>query len=167
MNIKEVEALGFPIRVKLNKNFNLDESVDPGTIIQINKIDLDALDGDEGCYKVAITLLNEDMDYNQSIASSDWFDKHGNACLNYYQVSLNEKQLNGDYKSFIYVMSNDDVFDLVEEKENVVDLILKELRKQVENNKSNVAYSDESIYESNCGEILGLERAIEIIEKYK
>ena len=167
MNIKEVEAFGFPIRVKLNKNFNLDEAVDPGTIIQINKIDLDALDGDEECYKVVITLLNEDMDYNQSITSSDWFDKDGNACLNYYQVSLNEKQPNGDYKSFIYVMSNDDVFDLIEEKENVVDLILKELRKQVENNKLNVAYSDESVYESNCGEILGLELAIEIIEKYK
>lgn len=167
MNIKEVEALGFPIRVKLNKNFSLEESVDPGTIIQINKIDLDSLDGDEECYKVAITLLNEDMDYNQSIASSDWFDKHGNACLNYYQVSLNEKQLNGDYKSFIYVMSNDDVFDLVEEKENVVDLILKELNEQYEYDKSSLGDNDGSYYDTAYGEMLGLKQAIEIIEKYK
>lgn len=165
MNIKEVEALGFPIRVKLNKNFNLDESVDPGTIIQINKIDLDALDGDEECYKVAITLLNEDMDYNQSIASSDWFDNDGNACLNYYQVSLNEKQLNGDYKSVIFVMGDDDVFNLVEEKENVVDLILKELNEEYLKLEMQINSSDEPI--SPYGKLIGLERAIEIIEKYK
>ena len=68
MKINEVLALGLPIRVKLNENFQLDESVDPQTIIQINNCQLDSDWDEEDCYKLYITALNEDMSHNISVA---------------------------------------------------------------------------------------------------
>lgn len=104
-----------PIKVKLNSKFDLDESFDVNTKLLIKSFNIDGDYGDEGiCYKVYVTALNEDLEYNKSIAISDWYNsKTKQYDLNYYES--NEPNAEGNYEDTIFVMENDDCFDLCDE----------------------------------------------------
>lgn len=134
MNIVDILTQTLPIRVKLNNKFTLDDSFDIGTIIQINNAKIEYTDESGVCYVVYVTCLNQDMQHNNSIACRDWYDKEGLPNLSYFEYNIDEKQANGDYKSQIYVMSNDDCFDIINNKpctHNVVQDAMRIVSKDV------------------------------------
>lgn len=110
MKIKDIK--NFPCKVKLNEKFNLEESIDPGSIIQVNSCKLDF----DNCYKVLVTVQKEDIPYNISISKSDWYNsKTGNYTLDFYSANKDSLQKDGSYKFYIYVMEDDDCFDEVDD----------------------------------------------------
>jgi hypothetical protein len=114
MTITDIKQ--FPIRVKLNSNFGLDLSFDKNTILQLNSVELDFEDN-EGCsYKVYVTALGSDLEYNKSIASRNWMNlENKNYELDIFEFYEDVIKPNGDFKTSIFVMGNDDCFDLVDE----------------------------------------------------
>lgn len=99
-----------PIKVKLNSK----ESFDINTKLLIKSFKIDGDDGNEICYKVNVSALKEDLEYNKSVASQDWFNsKTKKFDLNYYDVHKPDE--NGNYEDTIFVMENDDCFDLCDE----------------------------------------------------
>jgi hypothetical protein len=127
MTITEIKQ--FPIRVKLNSNFGLDLSFDKNTILQLNSVELDFEDN-EGCsYKVYVTALGSDLEYNKSIASRNWMNlENKNYELDIFEFYEDVIKPNGDFKTSIFVMGNDDCFDLVDElkipKYSIEDILL-------------------------------------------
>jgi len=120
-----------PKKVKLNKNFTLEESFDINTIVQIKGVALD-FDGGEGekCYKLFVTALAEDMKYNQSIAVPDWFDDNHKPTLTYFDVMKKAFDQWGNLNDVIFVMENDDCFDLVEDNDDTrIKFAIDELNK--------------------------------------
>lgn len=118
MNIKDIIPK-LPLRVKLNNKFTLEESFDTNTILLIKSASIDDWGGDgEKCYKVHVTALADDMKYNRSIAIADWFDDNHNPTLTYFDVTKKILDKDGNLNDIIYVMENDDCFDLVEENKN-------------------------------------------------
>jgi len=74
MKITEINNR-LPKKVKLNKNFTLEESFYVNTILLVKGANIVDWDGkSEKCYKVFVTALAEDMDHNRSVAIADWFD---------------------------------------------------------------------------------------------
>lgn len=125
MKITEISQSNLPLRVKLNSNFTLDESFDPGTIVQINSIVPDF----EGCYKVWVTALAKDMDYNKSIAQRDWLNRNTNQFeLDIFEANPKDIDNKGNYKDIIFVMDSDDCFDVITEldepKYSINDILL-------------------------------------------
>jgi hypothetical protein len=114
MSITEIKQ--FPIRVKLNSNFGLDLSFDKNTILQLNSVELDFIHT-EGCsYKVYVTALGSDLEYNKSIASRNWMNlENKNYELDIFEFYENVIGPNGDFDTSIFVMGDDDCFDLVDE----------------------------------------------------
>jgi hypothetical protein len=138
MKITDIKNSHLPIKVKLNSNFSLEESVDVHSIVQINSYCV--LNGyDEGdCFSVKITLLAEDYKYNKSIASTGWYNgENGKYDLDFFEY--NKIKPNTDYKEEIFVMEHDDCFDLIEPENDNTELIdlLGECKLQLEylNNK--------------------------------
>lgn len=100
-----------PLKVKLNNNFNLDESFDKGTIVFVKSCELEDGYESEACYKVYVSALKEDLEYNKSVSISNWRNfKNDQYELNFYEVN----NITGDFEDTIYVMENDDCFDMVE-----------------------------------------------------
>ena len=102
-----------PLKVKLNNNFTLEESFDVNTILYIKGYLLDGEYDNESCYKVFVSALKEDQEHNNKIAIPDWYnDKTKKFDLTYYQC---HKDTNGHFEDTIYVMDNENCFDLIEE----------------------------------------------------
>jgi hypothetical protein len=116
MKITDIEKSKLPLRVKINDKFTLEESFDPGTIIQINSF-LNESDFKD-CYKVNITALQSDIDHNVSIAKNEWHNsKTGKFDLTYFDAHVPDNH--GNYKDTIYVMADDDCFDLILEEPDI------------------------------------------------
>jgi hypothetical protein len=106
-----------PLKVKLNNNFTLEESFDKGTIVFVKSCEIDEDYDGESCYKVYVSALKEDLDYNTSVSIPNWRNpKNGDYELNFYEVN----DITDDYDDIIYVMENDDCFDLVENFETKI-----------------------------------------------
>ena len=118
MKLKDLKFSDFPVRVKLTDGFTLDDSFDPGMIVQLNSFMVDSNEPGYGkSYQIYVTVLPEDIPYNKSVAQRNWYDKNGKPCLDYFE-SMEQfyKQADGSYKDSIFVMENDDFFELVPEK---------------------------------------------------
>lgn len=116
MKISDLKTLNLPIKVKLTDGFELEESFDVGTIIQINSFELDSnqVFGNDGrIFVVNACALPDDMEYNNSIASKNWFDDNGNPTVSYFEV--NKPNNHGQYHEKLYVMENDDFCELMDE----------------------------------------------------
>lgn len=114
MKITEINKSLLPKRVKLTEFFTLEESFDPGTIIQINSFEVDDEYSGKICYKANVTALASDYKHNNSVAKKDWYDKESNPCINIFEhetlfnPSFNpEKE---DFHSTIYVMDTEEAF---------------------------------------------------------
>jgi hypothetical protein len=116
MKITDFENIALPIRVKLTAGFTLDESFDPGMIIQINHFTIDEGWGDGGdlCYKVNVAALASDYKHNSTVAHRDWFDKDGQPTLTIFEHRQGHKKdynpETDDWYDEIYVMGSDDAF---------------------------------------------------------
>jgi hypothetical protein len=112
MKITEIKSSQLPLRVKLNKNFTLDESFDPGTILQINSYVPDI----EGCFKVWVTALAKDMEHNKSVAERNWLDNNtGRFDIDIFEANKKDIDTNGNFRDVIFVMDTDDCFDIITE----------------------------------------------------
>ncbi len=111
MKIKE---LNLPVRVKMNNYFNLDESVDKNTIVYIYKYE----DDDDDCYKVFFKLLKSDYEYNFAISKRNWYDKNGDAVLNYFEANTLQKDSDGNFLDTFYVMGDENCFDLIDNEKS-------------------------------------------------
>jgi len=157
-----------PKRVKLNKNFTLEESFDVNTILQIKGVIVDEWVENEKCYKVFVTALAKDMEYNRSVALPDWLDSSGNPTKTFYDVNHKFMDQWGNLNDVIYVMENDDCFDLPEKDNNnnkiqfAIDELnnLKDILIQKVNNLNLFMPSDRI-----NGKIEGVNLAIEDIRK--
>lgn len=115
MKITDINKSMLPIKVKLNNNFNLDESFDVGTILQIYNYKIE--DDFEGCYVVNVRVLSEDKKHNHSVAISNFYNENTKSYdLNYFQFYDDKINSNGDYEDVIYVMGDDDCFDVIEKE---------------------------------------------------
>lgn len=134
MKIRDLKEMKLPIKGKLSNGFNLDESLDVGMIIQINSISLDSNEifGDSGrSFKIEVCTLPEDNEYNHSVAEPTWYDTEGKPCLTYFDVNTPNEF--GQYKETLYVMENDDWFDLIEEDtiEKKIDLLIEDYERRL------------------------------------
>jgi hypothetical protein len=112
MRIVDILKTQLPLRVKLNSNFQLEESFDPGTIVQINSFVPDI----DGCYKVWVTALAKDMEHNKTIAERNWLDSStGLFNIDIYESNKKQFDLNGNFNDVIFVMDRDDCFDIITE----------------------------------------------------
>jgi hypothetical protein len=113
MKISEIKQ--FPIRVRLNQNFTLEESFDIGTILRLNNCVLE-VDGEYRCYKVSVTALKEDMEHNRAISIPDWRNPDGSGYnLTFFEANIGMINSDGNVNDTIYVMEDDDCFDLVDD----------------------------------------------------
>jgi len=114
MTITEIKQ--FPIRVKLNSNFQLENSFDVGTILQLNDIRTDFKGIVDTSYEVSVTALGSDLEYNKSICERNWMNfKTNNFELDIFEFHKDDMKPNGDFNTSIFVMGDDDCFDLVDE----------------------------------------------------
>ena len=118
-----------PCKVKLNNNFTLDESFDSGTIVFVKSCEIEEVYEGEACYKVYVSALKEDLEYNTSISIHDWRNpKNDQYELNFYEVN----KITGDFEETIYVMENDDCFDLVEPKLTIDSKMVSDIEKLID-----------------------------------
>ena len=114
MKITEISKTQLPVRVKLNSNFQLDLSFDKNTILQLNSVELEFEDDGACSYKVYVTALGSDLEYNKSVASRNWKNlESGNYELDIFEFYGIKP--NGDFKTSIFVMDTDDCFDIITE----------------------------------------------------
>lgn len=112
MKITEISKTQLPLRVKLNSNFQLDESFDPGTVLQINSFVPDC----GGCYKVWVTALAKDMEHNKTIAERNWLDSStGLFNIDIYESNKKDFDSDGNFNDVIFVMDTDNCFDIITE----------------------------------------------------
>jgi hypothetical protein len=112
MKITEISKTQLPVRVKLNSNFQLEESFDAGTILQINSFVPDI----DGCYKVWVTALAKDMEHNQTVAERNWWDSSTDQYnINIFESNKKQFDLKGNFNDVIFVMDRDDCFDIIAE----------------------------------------------------
>lgn len=113
-----------PLKVKLNNNFTLEDSFDKGTIVFVKSCEIEEVYGGEACYKVYVTALKEDLEYNTTVAEHIWYNrKSGEYDLNFFEFNEDKIKPNGCFEDTIFVMENDDCFDLIEdEKSKIPDL---------------------------------------------
>jgi hypothetical protein len=119
MTIKEiVDNSLMGLKFSLNENFKLEESFDPGTIFYIHSVFYFT----DGCFEVNISIDPEDFDYNFSIAKVNWYNFDGvksdliniyqSLYKGYYQSTQDGYRLIKPLLAKIYVMEDDDCFDL-------------------------------------------------------
>jgi hypothetical protein len=114
MTITEIKQ--FPIRVKLNSNFQLENSFDVGTILELNGIRTDFKGIVDTSYEVSVTALGSDLEYNKSICERNWMNfKTNNFELDIFEFHKDDMKPNGNFNTSIFVMGDDDCFDLVDE----------------------------------------------------
>lgn len=113
MNVLELLKKETPFKIKLNKNFTLEESFDPGTILVVRSIKLVDTYNEGDVYKLWVSALKEDEKHNKSVALYDWLDSNGEAVMNIYDANKNMIDSEGNYNDTIYVMHYDDCFDEV------------------------------------------------------
>lgn len=115
MTVKDLLNQELPVRVKLTEGFTLDESFDPGMIIQINSI---VLEGEvDGCYKLFVIALASDLKYNKSVAIPNWRNpKTNNFEIDFFAANTNLQTTEGHYKDSIYVMDTDDFCIIVRDE---------------------------------------------------
>lgn len=147
MKITDLKEL--PVRVKINENFKLEDSLDPNMIIQINNYRVDS--DDFGiCYRVEVTLLGSDHEHNKSVAIRDWRDPHSDQYdADYFVANVQKRQSNGDYRDVIFVMNYEDVFDFIDSVGNnkEINAVVAELNRIVVNlENSNKNYKPLSAY---------------------
>lgn len=116
-----LDIKNFPIRVKLNQNFQLEESFDVGTILQLNSWEIDFSSSSGTCYKINVTVLKSDIDHNKSISIRNWknFDT-GNFELDIFEARKEMFDSNGNFHDTIFVMEVDDCFDLVDDNKTLI-----------------------------------------------
>jgi hypothetical protein len=111
-----IDIKDFLIRVKLNDKFQLEESFDVGTILQLNSAIIDSYDDGWNCYRVEVTALGSDLEHNKSISVKNWRDfKTNEYNLDIFEFHKDDIKPNGDFNTSIFVMEYDDCFDLVDE----------------------------------------------------
>jgi hypothetical protein len=110
MKITDINQSQLPLKVKLNQNWRLDESIENNTIIQINSFKPDM----DNCYEVFVTVLAKDLEYNKSVCISDWYNttKTDVWDWDFYEANSDLLDINGNYNFSIYVMNDEDVFDI-------------------------------------------------------
>lgn len=169
MKITDLKEL--PVRVKINENFKLEDSLDSNMIIQINNYRVDSDDWGI-CYRVEVTLLASDYEHNKSVAIRDWrMPNSDNYDADYFIANQERRQSNGDYRDVIFVMDFEDVFDLVDGGNNKeIDAVITELNQIVANlentNKNNKPLSAYGEGYSDCENdiIAGLKHRIKELE---
>lgn len=115
MRINELKH--FPIRVKLNNNFKLEESFEPNTIIRINSCVLDETWGDSASFILNVTALKSDLEHNKSVSVKDWKNSTtGKFDIDIFDHFKSNFDVNGDFHDTIFVMSDEDCFDIVDDK---------------------------------------------------
>lgn len=118
-----------PCKVKLNNNFTLEESFDKGTIVFVKSCKIEEVYEGEACYKLYVSALKEDLEYNTSISIRNWRNpKNDQYELNFYEVN----KITGDFEDTIYVMENDDCFDLVESKVTIDSKMVSDIEKLID-----------------------------------
>lgn len=133
MKITDLKEL--PVRVKINENFKLEDSLDSNMIIQINNYRVDS--DDFGiCYRVEVTLLASDHEHNKSVAIRDWRNPQSDQYnVDYFIANQQKRQSNGDYRDVIFVMDYEDVFDLIDSVDDSnnkeIDVVIAELNRIV------------------------------------
>lgn len=117
MKVEDILKLELPIKVKLNKGFNLDESFDCGTILQLNTCEVEdehVYEDDGRCFVLQVTALKEDFNHNKSVSKKGWYNTEtGKYDLDFFDGNKELKNENGDYVDTIYVMENDDWCDQI------------------------------------------------------
>lgn len=139
MTAREILKIGkYPALVKLNDTFDevVEESFDFGTILQILDIKMDVDDA----VMISVKAPKEFMQYNESIAISDWYDKNSNPRLTIYEC-FPEKFKDGEFYDTIWVMADDGVFDIMDD-----DYILK----AVSDISKSIAHVTRPLLESMC-----------------
>jgi hypothetical protein len=112
-----LEIKQFPIRVKLNSNFQLDESFDCGTILQLNSVRLEFEGSVDNSYEVSVTALGSDLEYNKSIAIRNWKNVNTNQFeLDIFEFHKDVMKSNRDFQTSIFVMEDDDCFDIIDDE---------------------------------------------------
>ena len=117
-----------PCKVKLNENFQLTESFDKGTIVFIESCQIDTDD----CYELHVLAMKEDLPHNISVAIRNWYDKNGGPTLNIFQANPERFNSEGNFEDTIFVMENDDCFDLVEPKLTIDSKMVSDIEKLID-----------------------------------
>lgn len=126
MKIKDINPEILPVRVKLTNDFPLEDSFDAGMIIQIDSFYATReYVEDVEVYRLNVRVLAKDVAYNKKVAQHNWFDSNGNPTLDYFEANPTKNE-SGDYEDFIYVMGNDDFFEMVSDEKPII-LTNKEL----------------------------------------
>lgn len=112
MNINDLKDK-LPIKIKLNKNFTLAESFDNNTILLLKVANVENEDDFGKSWKILVTALKEDLEHNKTVAIYDWYNPENNKYdLSYYDTHRPNSV--GNYEDTIYVMEDDDCFDLID-----------------------------------------------------
>jgi hypothetical protein len=104
----------------LNENFLSEESFDPGTILFIDSFTIENIDYEFSpsfrSFKVGVRIAKEDFEHNLLISKSNWYDPDYNPGLNIYKANYQKyfkgNQLIKPIESHIFVMGDEDCFDL-------------------------------------------------------
>lgn len=142
MKIIDINKSDLPVRVKLTEGFTSEDSFDIGMIVQITnyKEEWDSVDG--MVYEVSTTALASDFEYNNSIADRNWYDKNGVPCLSIFEAkesNTGEK----NFKTSIYVMGDDDFFEVVYSREQLEEEIEEIINNIIDDARSKWSSFDE------------------------
>lgn len=112
---KELQKSNQSLLVKINENFSLDESIDPGFVVEIKSIQLDGSYSDGSVYEVFFEIPPVLHSTCLKASKNDWLDHTSNPTLNYFQAMHPTKKLGFDtIKDSLFCMDYDDWFDPIE-----------------------------------------------------
>lgn len=103
-----------PCRVKITTGYTLDESIDPGFVVDIVNIKPDTEYDKEKCYQFWFRIPPELIPICTEVALCDWYDDNRELTWNYFEANKQFNK-NGTFESSGYVMENDDWFEFYEE----------------------------------------------------
>lgn len=103
-----------PCRVKITSGYTLEESIDPGFVVDIVQIKPEEAYNGEMCYRFWFNIPPELIPICTKVAISDWSDNNRNHTWNYFEANQRLNK-NGTFQSDGYVMENDDWFEFYEE----------------------------------------------------
>lgn len=117
MKIADFQDKKFPCRVKITEGFTLDESIDPGFVVDIIQVKIERSWGARSnCYKIWFNIPPELIPICTKVAKADWLDDNRQHTWNYFQANSRFNR-NGTYQDTAYVMEEDDWFEFYEEPE--------------------------------------------------